>query len=49
MTKIAEFDLQKLPNLILRKIRGSQIENLGIFNTFNCGIIIQSQNSGPLE
>ena len=35
MTKIAELDLLKLPNSILRKIRGSHSENLGIFNTFN--------------
>ena len=49
MTKIAELDLLKLPNSILRKIRGSHSENLGIFNTFNLGIFIQSQNSGPLE
>ena len=35
---MTDFDLLKLPNLILRKIPVSQSEKLCIFNTFKCGI-----------
>ena len=38
MTTFADFDILKLPNLILGKIWLSQSEILGIFNTFKCGI-----------
>ena len=47
MIKIADFDLLKLPNLILRKICVSQNKYLGIFNTFRGGISSKIQNSGP--
>ena len=47
ITKIADFDLPKLSNLILRKIWVSESENLGILNTFNCGIFSINQDSGP--
>jgi len=46
MTKIANFDLLKLPNLILHKIRVSQSEKLGISNTSKGGIVSKNQNSG---
>ena len=45
MTKIAGFDLQKLPNCISRKIKLSENKNLGIFNTFKFGIFSNNQNS----
>ena len=47
MTKIADFDLLKLPifffffNVIVTS------ENLGIFNTFKCRILSKNQNSEP--
>ena len=47
MTKIAGFDLLKLPNWISRKIKLSENENLEIFNTFKFGIFSNNQNSRP--
>ena len=47
MTKIADFDLLKLPNLILYKIRVLQNKYLGNCYTFACGIFTKNLNSGP--
>ena len=49
MTKIADLDLLKLPNLNLRKIRASQSEGLGILNTIKCGIFSKNKNSGLVK
>ena len=49
MTKIADFGLLKLPNLILSKTQVSQSGNLGTFHTFIRGIFSKFQNSGPLK
>ena len=47
MTKVADFDIIKLPNLISCLIRVSQSENLGISNNFQWGIFSKNQNSVP--
>ena len=47
MTKIADFDFLKLPNLILRKNPRVTKLNLDIFNTFEWEIFSKNQNSEP--
>ena len=43
MTKMTVFDHLKVQNKILGEIWVSQSENLGIWNTFDCGIFSKNQ------